>query len=120
MDGGTRLTEDLDFIMQPDPKLDAYTLANKLMTIDGFVAKEITRGYSVPAIPVRRENELIFVDIEIFDEVQWVQRSAYYNLSLPANATQSLNVNGQTVQVLNPSWLLRQKIIAHSNRNTSK
>jgi len=114
----TRQTDDLDLIIQPTT-MSADVVSNSLTTNeavkDHFVS--MRDGYvDKPHVVVMRGNRPIYIPIEIFDWHVWPDRQQYYNLDWDGNAPQSLAVSDRQTSLLNPGWLLRQKILAYAQR----
>jgi hypothetical protein len=113
-----RQTADIDLVVQPDPGtgVSAESVSNKLLSQfpQQFAAVD-QYGVSIPAIRLQAGSKQILVEVEIFDVVVWPQRP-HYNLNDSANPRVGLAVNGHTVYVLGPVWILREKILSQHER----
>jgi len=119
-----RLTADIDLIIQPDleTKLSAEEVARRLCTeqfSENFAVKRIS-GVDIPQVRVKRDEKEVLIDVKIFDHHVWAERRPYYDLRLPENKLVSLRIAGQVVFLLNPPWMLRQKILTWNDRKGRK
>ena len=63
-----------------------------------------------------RGNGSIHIPVEIFDWEVWPDRRQYYNLEKEDNGVLHISLDERKVPVLNAGWLLRQKLLAYSQR----
>lgn len=74
----------------------------------------------MPAIRLRRGQEEVLFDVEIFDYDTWRTRPAF-NLANPQNIRISIPLGPVLVTVFEPNWLLKEKIrIQHQREGTLK
>ena len=74
----------------------------------------------MPAIRLRRGQEEVLVDVEIFDYDTWRTRPAF-NLANPQNIRIPIPLGPVLVPVFEPNWLLKEKIrIQHQREGTLK
>ena len=58
------------------------------------------------------------VHLEIFDYYSWPERPQY---NIETASRKSITVNGRTVKIFSPEWILREKILAqHEREGTQK
>ncbi len=114
-----RLTEDLDLIIDITPsqsKVNADTVSRDLTTnaktkeffvakCDGYIEKPFVKAGGTESA------------VEIFDWEVWPKRKPYYDFNLPGNARSTIKIGTQDVSTLNLGWILRQKILAYSERD---
>lgn len=114
-----RQTDDLDLIVQPS-SMSADHVSRILTTNpavkDHFVSKREDYVDKPHVIVPRADSTTILISIEIFDWEVWPQRQQYYNLDYVANIPQYFTLGDRTAPLLNPGWLLRQKILAFAQR----
>lgn len=114
-----RITEDFDLIIEPSPKLDAYTVSEALATNAKTKAFFVStcKDYTMkPFVKVGR----VEIETEIFDKGAWGSRAKYYDLELPSNAVTGIKIGAQDVSTLNLGWILRQKILAYEEREKKR
>jgi hypothetical protein len=114
-----RVTEDVDLVIQPDKSryINAETISEKLLVEFPSQFQAIVRfGVRIPAACVTYGNTQVLVELEIFDVEAWPFRPQY-NLNEKRNTRVKVPIGGEkTVYVFSPVWLLREKILTHSNR----
>lgn len=119
----SRQTEDLDLIIQPTQTMTA-DLASRTLTTDETVKESFISkrdGYvDKTHVVVMRDTETIHILVEIFDWEVWPERRRYYNLEEHDNTLIHLSLEERDVPVLNAGWLLRQKILAYSQRQNRR
>ena len=81
-----RATADIDLVVETDDTRDisAYTVSETLISQHPDKFGEEVYGVAVPAIRLRRGQEEVLVDVEIFDYDTWRTRPAF-NLANPQN-----------------------------------
>jgi hypothetical protein len=114
-----RQTDDLDLIVQPTTTMSADLVSSSLTTNEAVKEHFVSMREDYvdkPHVVVTRANGQIHIPIEIFDWQVWPDREQYYNLDRDANTPQFLPVSDRQTPLLNPGWLLRQKILAYAQR----
>jgi len=75
-----------------------------------------SRYINAETISEKFGNTQVLVELEIFDAETWPFRPQY-NLNEKRNTRVKVPIGGEkTVAVFSPVWLLREKILTHSNR----
>ncbi len=67
----------------------------------------------MPKVIVKRKDDIrgdLFVALKLVDLWQYGERSDFYDFCLPRNHTVQLMIGPDTVQILNPPWLLLQQV----------
>ncbi len=113
-----RQTDDLDLIVQPTT-MSADLVSSSLTTnetVKGYFASKRDGYVDKPHVLVARGIGTIYIPVEIFDWQVWPNRQQYYDLDRDGNTLQCLLINNRQTPLLNPGWLLRQKILAYAQR----
>ncbi|RTE73149.1 hypothetical protein BHE90_012412 [Fusarium euwallaceae] len=99
----SRVTEDIDLVVQPTPTIDGEKISAWLLQNypNSFVA-QIVHGVSLPALAFKRSDGSIKkVDIEIFDMKAWPHRPQY-DLNNTDNKITMVDILGTQVPVFSP------------------
>ncbi|KAG4437116.1 hypothetical protein IFR05_007414 [Cadophora sp. M221] len=110
------LPSNITILIQPSKKISALELTHALSErrfASNFV---VTRknGVDYPKVIIKRpKNNMrgdLLVEFRIVDHWLCHERREAYDFQIPGNETVPLMVGGEQVHVMNPEWLLRQKI----------
>jgi len=117
-----RSTSDIDLVVQADAtrNISAHSVSQTLISqhLDLFGVNEVY-GVAIPAVRLRRGDEEVLVDVEIFDYDTWRTRPSY-NLANHENVRITLLLDQTPVSVFEPRWLLREKVILQHQRAGSQ
>ncbi|KAI9053038.1 hypothetical protein LZ554_003308 [Drepanopeziza brunnea f. sp. 'monogermtubi'] len=120
------LPSQITVLIQPSPKLSAMELTQLLC--DRRYKNEffVTRkdGIDVPKIIVKRavgdRSGDVFVQFKILDHWLCYEKRPAYDFRRAGNETVLVNIGSDSIPILNPQWLLLQKISEWSSRMTDQ
>ncbi|PGH03512.1 hypothetical protein AJ79_07347 [Helicocarpus griseus UAMH5409] len=109
-----RQTADIDAIIKPDSKNSADSVSQQLIEKFPKQFGAICQfGVNIPAVRIQKDGKEHLVEVELFDIEVWPNRPQY---NLNKHRPKKLQVKGNTVYVMSPSWLLREKIVSQAQR----
>ncbi|KAH7355221.1 hypothetical protein BKA65DRAFT_581996 [Rhexocercosporidium sp. MPI-PUGE-AT-0058] len=120
------LPSSITFLIQPSPTLSALELTGSLSDRKFVADFIVTRkdGVDYPKAIIKRPKDDIrgdlLVEFSIVDHWMCHERREAYDFRIPGNDTVPLMVRGEQVHVMNPEWLLRQKIQIWNERVLDK
>lgn len=117
----SRATDDIDLVVQPKGDIDAESVSKWLYNTypEVFGTREVY-GVPIPVIKFTRDDgSKIDIEIEIFDVRAWPNRPQY-DLTSPNNERITVPVDGVTVPIFGPRWILREKIVTAYERQGSR
>ncbi|GAM33697.1 hypothetical protein TCE0_013f00793 [Talaromyces pinophilus] len=111
----TRMTEDVDLVIHVDQRrITADNLTTQLLRSYPREFGSVSQfGHIIPAYKLNGA----LIELEVFDQQSWPQRPQY---NIPNASRWSISLNGYTVKVFSPEWILREKILSQHQRQGLK
>ncbi|KAH9219622.1 hypothetical protein DL95DRAFT_457292 [Leptodontidium sp. 2 PMI_412] len=120
------LPSNITILIQPSPDISALELTRALSEQRYASDFVVTRknGVDYPKVIIKRPKDdmrgNLLVEFRIVDHWLCHERREAYDFRIPGHDTVSLMVWGDRVHVMNPEWLLRQKIQIWNERALAK
>jgi hypothetical protein len=119
--GQYRETADVDLIVKPNHarNITAERISRQPLVDYPNLFEGINQyGVIIPALKFDKDGQKILVKVEIFDIDAWPQRPQY-NLANPQNSRVKFSIGQEKVPVMNPAWILREKLSSQMGREGS-
>ena len=110
-----RMTQDVDLVIHVDQRrITADNLTTQLLRLyPGEFGSVSQFGHIIPAYKLNGA----LVELEVFDQQSWPQRPQY---NIRNASRSSVIINGYTVKIFSPEWILREKILSQHQRQGGK